>query len=391
MLTPKIFPLVLTACLLFAETGAAQTPDLQAVALNLVQAGAVAPSDKVLVTGSVRDAELLEHVAIETMKAGGQPLISIESETLWRRSYDEVPASYDTLPPVLNLTLLEAFDIQIAVDVAETEGVLAHVPPERLTARARAAEPATRAFFEGNVRFVNLGNGLYPTDALARGLGVPRADLASAFWKGAAVQAETLRAKATPLQDAFAGGGTVTVTHPNGTHLTFRVDPSRGFVSDGALSPDEVRRGGAASTTWIPAGELIYPAVEGTADGRVVVERVLWEDREVRGLELVFEDGRLTSMTAESNLEGLQAAYDAATGGKDLFGYVDIGLNPETALPTDTGRVVWMAPGAVTLGVGDNRGFGGTNASEFGLAVQLGGATVSVDGTTVVNEGRLVE
>jgi hypothetical protein len=50
---------------------------------------------------------------------------------------------------------------------------------------------------------------------------------------------------------------------------------------------------------------------------------------------------------------------------------------------------VWTAPGAVTVGLGDNRAFGGTNASDFGLATQIGGATVKVDDKTVVESGTL--
>ena len=57
---------------LLSTSAAAQPSDLQAVARNLVQAGMVKTGDKVLITGSVRDETLLEHIAIETMKAGGR-------------------------------------------------------------------------------------------------------------------------------------------------------------------------------------------------------------------------------------------------------------------------------------------------------------------------------
>jgi hypothetical protein len=88
-------------------------------------------------------------------------------------------------------------------------------------------------------------------------------------------------------------------------------------------------------------------------------------------------------------MSGLKAAYDAAGGAKDRFGYIDIGLNPETRLPVGSGRIVWTAPGSVVIGVGDNRTFGGNNTSDFGMAAQLSGATVTVDGTAVVANGRL--
>lgn len=42
------------------------------------------------------------------------------------------------------------------------------------------------------------------------------------------------------------------------------------------------------------------------------------------------------------------------------------------------------------VGLGVNRGFGGTNASDFGLATQIGGATVKADGKAVVENGALM-
>ena len=38
-------------------------------------------------------------------------------------------------------------------------------------------------------------------------------------------------------------------------------------------------------------------------------------------------------MTAANDMSGLKAAYNAAGGAKDRFGFIDIGLNPETRLP----------------------------------------------------------
>ena len=372
-----------------SASAAAQTSDLQAVARNLVQAGMVKTGDKVLITGSVRDETLMEHIAIETMKAGGQPMISLASENLTRRSYDEVPPSYDTLAPTLDLAIVNTFDVQIFLDVGEADDILADVPQARRAARAKANEPVTQAFFQRNVRLVNLGNGQYPTATLSRRLGVPQSELASTFWKGAGVPAQTLRANGEAVRTTFAGAKLVTLTHPNGTNLTFSVDAGRAFVSDGAITPEKIKQGGAAVNTWLPAGELILPATAGTAEGKVVIDRMLWDGQEVRGLTLAYSKGRLTSMTAASNIEGLKARYDAAGGGKDQFGYIDIGLNPETKLPVGTGRIVWTAPGAVTIGLGDNRGFGGTNASDFGLATQIAGATVKADGKTVVENGAL--
>lgn len=388
-ITRSCRPIVAAVLVALSTSAAAQAPNLEAVARNLVQAGMVKTGDKVLITGSVRDAALMEDIAIETMKAGGQPMIALGSERLTRRSYDEVPVSYDTLEPALDLAIVNTFDVQIAVDIGEAEGLLAGVPQARRTARAKAAEPVTQAFFRRNVRFVNLGNGLYPTATFARRLGTPQSQVATAFWKAAGVPAPTLRLKGEALRGSFVDAKQIRLTHRNGTDLTFGVDAGHGFVSDGAITPEKVAQGGAAVNTWLPAGELILPAAPGTAEGKVVIDKMLWDGKEVRGLTLTYSNGRLTSMTAASDIQGLKAAYDAAGGDKDRFGFVDIGINPETRLQVGTGRVIWTAPGTVTVGLGDNRGFGGTNASDFGLATQLGGATLKVDGKAVVENGVL--
>ncbi len=46
-------------------------------------------------------------------------------------------------------------------------------------------------------------------------------------------------------------------------------------------------------------------------------------------------------------------------------------------------------PGSITVGLGDNRGFGGTSASDFGLATQLPEVTLTANGTTVIDKGTM--
>lgn len=367
----------------------AQSRNLQNVARNLVQAGMVKAGDKVLVSGSIRDAALLEDIAIEAMKVGAHPLITISSDRLVRRSYDEVPSTFDDVTSSVDMLLVNNFDVQITLDVNETETLLAGVPMARRSARGKAGQAVTDAYFKRNLRLVNLGNGLYPTAAISRRLGVPRSTVSNAFWRAAGVNASLLRTKGESLREIFANGKVVTLTARNGTNLSLLVDADRGFISDGALTPEKVEQGAAAAATYLPAGELILPAASGSANGKIVVDRYIWDGRVVRGLTLVFEKGVLTSMTAANDISGLKAAYDAAGGAKDRFGFLDIGINPETRLPVGSGRIIWTAPGSVVFGFGENRGFGGSNTSDFGLVAQLGGATLTVDGRPVIERGRL--
>ena len=380
---------IVAAALFFGGTALAQPPNMRVVARNLVQAGMVKEGDKVLITGGVRDAALLEDIAIEARKLGAHPLITISSDRLVRRSYEEVPTAFDNVTSPVAMLLVNNFDVQIAIDVNETEGLLAGVPIARRTARAKAAEPVTEAYHKRKPRLVNLGNDLYPTVALARRLSVPQGALASAFWRAAGVSSSSLRTKGEALRRSFSEDGVVTITAPNGTNISLRVQPKDGFVSDGALTADKVKQGSAAAATYLPAGEVILPAVNGSANGKIVLDRLVWDGRLIRGLTLVFEKGLLTSMTAENDMSALESRYQGASGARNRFGFIDIGINDQTKLPVGSGRVVWTAPGAIVFGFGDNRGFGGENQSDFAFTAQIGGATLTVDGKQLITAGRL--
>lgn len=391
--------LALTACGPKAPSGGSGAPaatvtapsaaERAAVATSMARAALIKPGDRVLIYGSVRDADLLEDLAVETMKLGGQPLIAIGSQRLGRRSYDEVPASFDTLTPTLDLALVNTFEVQLTVDVGESDSAFAGVSPARIAARSRAQVPVNTAFARRGVRVVSLGNGLYPTATLARRLGVSQSELANVFWRAVGMAPESIQTRGAAARAALAGGRRVTVTAPNGTNVSFGVDGAKTALSDGALTPQGLRQGGLSRYTWLPAGELQAPPLPGTAEGRIVFDKVVIRGTDVVGLTLMVSGGRITSMTATSGLEPLQASYDAASGAKDQFAGIDLGLNPQIRLPLNSGRVVWMAAGAVTLSFGDNQGAGGSNVSDFGMSGAIVGATVSVDGRAIVENGVL--
>ncbi|PYO30801.1 MAG: hypothetical protein DMD51_12890 [Gemmatimonadetes bacterium] len=390
-MTQRLALLLFTGALVAARGPAQQTTKapLKAVAHNLVTSTMLKEGQTLLISGSVRDLPLMEDLAVEAQKIGLQPMLSLWSERLIRRSYDEVPAKYDDQQPTVGMGLAKLFDGQIAIDYGETEGLLKGVPPERIAARSKANAPVFDAFLKRNTHFVNLGNGLYPTRTLARRLGISQARLAAGFWKALAVPPEQVAAAAERLRAVFAGGKTVRLTHPNGTSLSFDVTDRTPTISAGALTEKQVEQGGAALLTWLPAGEFQIAAVPGSAEGKVVIDRSLWRGQIVKGLTLVFSQGKLTGMSAASGLALFKADYDAGGSGKDLFGLIDIGLNPGINVPLATGAIVWPQAGAVTVVLGNDLVGGGSNNSDFGYAGQLGGASVTVDDKPVVVNGRL--
>jgi leucyl aminopeptidase (aminopeptidase T) len=161
------------------------------------------------------------------------------------------------------------------------------------------------------------------------------------------------------------------------------------FVSDGVLTEEKVKKGGAACLTWLPAGEVYVTPVPGSGDGVVVAPRVFWEGEEIRGLKLTFKAGKLTAMSAESGLDRLRKVYEAHGEGKDALGSIDVGLNPGVRAPAGSKLVSFVAEGTVTVALGNNAWAGGDVTSPFGLNLHLPGGTLTVDGKAVVEKGKL--
>jgi len=107
-----------------------------------------------------------------------------------------------------------------------------------------------------------------------------------------------------------------------------------------------------------------------------------------RGLTLTFKAGKLVSMTAKSGIEPLKALYEASGTGKDAFGS-SMSYQPERQDRSGSRMVAWMPAGMVTVQVGGNQWAGGESDSTFGLSSFLTGATLKIDGKTIVEGGTL--
>ena len=345
--------------------------------------------DVVLISGSDEDLPLLEDLAIEVHKRGGSPLVTAFSIGFNRRTYDEVPAKYDTVPPKSTLELLKVIDVFIATEAGE-QRTLKDVPAERIAARSKAFGPIMAASRRRNVRSVFLGNGLYPSAESAEQYDVSRRELAGMLYDGVDIDFAQLQQAGAEVQRILAAGKEVRITAPNGTDLRMRIAGRPSYVSDGIISPEDQRRAGPATTVWLPAGEVYLVPLAGTAEGVVVADHDFFRGDPIEGLRLEFKGGKLTSMTAKSGLERLKTLYDASGPGRDELSALDIGINPGLKLPAGKPIYPWSRAGLVTVAVGNNVWAGGTNEGSFLVAPHLPDATLAVDGKVLVEGGKLV-
>jgi aminopeptidase len=365
--------------------------DYRSVAENVVaQSAGVTEGDVVLFFGRDEDLSLLEDLAVEVRKRGGTSLVSVGSERIGRRMYDEVPAKYDAQTPEMMSKLAGIVDVIILTE-SEQGRTYKGVPPERIAARSKASAPIFESMRKRGVRTVALGNGLYPSAERAEQFGVSRDELADMMFGGLETDYDKLLETAKQVRQMLAGGKELRITNPNGTDLRVGIAGRPVTVNDGIISAEDQKKGGAATSVWLPAGEVYLVPIPGTGNGTMIADQFFYQGEPIKKLKLDFKDGKLTSMTAEEGLEPLQAAYNAAGQGRDLLGVIDIGVNSGIQSPDGSPVHVWAKAGTVTVSVGDNTWAGGDNRASFGFAAYSPGSSVTVDGKPLIQDGKLVD
>jgi leucyl aminopeptidase (aminopeptidase T) len=387
---PTAKPVSTTAPAPQAAPEPAVSVNVEAIAQSLVnQSAQIREGDLVQVGGAARDLALLEAIALHVRKLGAHPLITLFSERLSKRMYTEVPAKYDAQVPAFAMKLAGVVNARILVEDTENLGAFADIPPERVAAVWNSYQPVNERMLKRNVKSLFLGNDLYPVASRAERFGMSLETLSKIFWDGVNADSGRMQATGATLKAALAGGKEVQVTHPNGTDIKMRIEARPVYVSDGTLTDEKLRKGGQACQVWLPAGEVYVAPVVGTAEGKVVLDRILHNGKEVLGLTLEFRGGKATSMTAKSGLEPLRAQYDAAGARKDEFAALDIGINPNVRVPPGSRLLSWVPVGTVSLGIGGNIWAGGDNNANFFVFAPLYGATVKVDNKVIVENGAL--
>ena len=281
---------------------------------------AVQPGDRVMLRGGHISKPLMTEVYKEVISAGGHPFpvwdVPEFREILLKNGNDD---QLQYIPDPMKV-VLETFECQIGLWSDDNTRTLSAVDP----ARQQLAQAARREMMElsmkrsatGEYRWVGT---MFPTNAHAQEADMSLSDFEDFVYSACYIDKEDpvaewkkVSAMQQKLVDWLAGKENVKVKGPN-VDLTLSIAGRTFINSDGKHN--------------MPSGEIFTGPVEDSCNGWIRYSYpAIVGGREVTGIELQFEEGKVVKATAEKNEDFLLSTLDTDEGARYL-GEFAIGTN----------------------------------------------------------------
>ncbi len=286
-------------------------PRIEKLAKTLVDYSvAVRNGDRVLVNGSVIAEPLLKEIYARVLQAGGHPLMTVSlpgtDEIFFRYASDE---QLKHVPKPLEL-IMETYDVRISVIAESNTKALSNVEPGKIVLQERARTELMRTFMRRSAaKELRWTVAPFPTNAFAQdaemslseyedfvyGACLPDMDDPVGYWQGFSAHQEKI---VTWLKDKAS----VYIKGPEtDLHLSIA---GRSFVNcDGHYN--------------MPDGEIFTGPVEDSIEGKVYFSYpAIYKGREVTGVRLWFEHGKVVKASADKNEDFLLQTLDTDAGSR---------------------------------------------------------------------------
>ncbi len=280
------------------------------------------------------------------------------------------------VPPSIEEHALETCDALIVVEAPENTRDASDLPAERMAAMQGAYRPAMERIFRHEVPWVGCQ---YPTPALAQDAGMSSEAFADFLFEASLRDWEAEGARMQRYADLFDAAKEVRIV---GEDTDLRLSLAGRSM--------KVDAGGAN----IPGGEFFGCPVEDSAEGTILFGEfpAVHLGREITGIRLRFESGRVVDASARANEEYLLEVLGSDEGARSL-GELGIGCNPGITRYMRNTLFDEKIDGTVHLALGNGMpDLGGTNVSRIHWDIvkdlRLPGTRIELDGEVVQEDGR---
>ncbi len=296
--------------------------------------------EQVLLSGGALAEPLIKEVYARLLQAGAIPIPQVSlpgtQELFFEHARD---LHYEKTPPIAH-AIYEGADAYISIMAPHNTRALAGVDPGKQRALGKR-DKAVQDMILAKDRWVLT---LFPTQALAQESEMGLEEYEEFAFGAMALDEEDpvryWREKAGEqgrLIERLEGGREVRILGP-GTDLTLSVEGRKFINGDGGHN--------------MPCGEVFTGPVEDSANGEVSFGvPVAVAGREVSGVRLRFEEGRVVEASAEKGEEYLMSMLDADAGSRYLG---ELGIGTNYGIPRATKSILFdeKLGGTVHLAVG---------------------------------------
>ena len=342
----------------------------------------IGAGEQVVVAGGAAAEPLIKALYARLLQVGATPIPQIVLPGMQELFFEHAQdIHYERTPPVVQ-AIYEGVDAFISVMAPQNTRALAGVDPERQQALGKR-DKALQEVVLGKDRWALT---LYPTEALAQ-----ESDMGLAQYEEFVFEAmglneddpvaywQTREREQARLVERLEAGREVRITGPE-TDLRLSVE-GRKFVN-------------STVDHNLPGSEVFTGPVEDSAQGQIYFSiPVAVGGREVSGVRMRFEAGRVVEATAEKGQEYLDAMLDADEGARYL-GELGIGTNYGIRRATRNILFDEKLGGTVHLAIGRSYEVtGGKNESSvhWDLICDLReGGELQLDGETIQRDGQFI-
>jgi aminopeptidase len=335
----------------------------------------VQPGWEVMVFGSPLARPLVEEVSRQIARRGAYAVLRLSlaggPNLAWLQ---EAPEELLDKPPSLDTYGYEHADGLIAIEAPENTRETSGVSPDRLGRVQAGLRPYMERVFTADLKWVGCQ---YPTPALAQDAGMSLEAFEDFLFGACLLDWKQEHERMSRYCDRFDSAEEVRLVG-DGTDLTISIAGRSGKVDAGGAN--------------IPGGEFFFSPVEDSAEGTIAFTEfpAVYAGREVTGIRLRFEGGRVVDATASEEEAFLIETLDRDEGARRL-GELGIGCNPGITRHMKNTLFDEKIDGTVHLALGNSiTEIGGTNVSQihWDIVKDLrNGGRILLDGEVVQENG----
>jgi aminopeptidase len=287
----------------------------------------------------------------------------------------EAPEELLGTPAPIEAYAFDNADGWISIEAPENTRELTGLPPERLARLQSGLRPHLERMFTHELKWVGCQ---YPTPSLAQEAGLSLQEFEDFLYGACLLDWDAERERMSRYAQHFDDAEEVRLVGA-GTDIRIGV----------AGRPALVDAGGAN----MPGGEFFLSPVEDSAEGEIVFGEfpAVYDGREVAGIALRFEAGRVVEASATANEEFLLEMLDLDEGARRL-GELGIGCNPGITRYMNNTLFDEKMDGTAHLALGNGLPeVGGTNVSQLHWDIVKDlrqGGRLELDGRVVQEDGR---